>query len=64
MCAYDALRITWEEREHSVPRAERVFGADCRTPLFTGADGRSAWTSVDSRRLVKAMAAAIGLDPE
>eukprot|EP00965_Chrysotila_dentata_P068493 2264212-Pleurochrysis_carterae.AAC.1 len=64
MCAYDALRITWEEREHRVPRAERGFGAECRTPLFIGADGHSAWTSADSRRLAKAMVAAIGLDPE
>eukprot|EP00965_Chrysotila_dentata_P124282 4108678-Pleurochrysis_carterae.AAC.1 len=64
MCAYDALRIVWEERALTVPPAERTFGAPSRTPLFVGADGASPWSSADSRRVVKAMAAAAGLDPD
>eukprot|EP00965_Chrysotila_dentata_P082844 2733421-Pleurochrysis_carterae.AAC.1 len=63
MCAYDALRIMWEERAPSVPVAERTFGRPSRTPLFVGADGVLPWSSADSRRVVKAMAAAAGLDP-
>eukprot|EP00965_Chrysotila_dentata_P072809 2406518-Pleurochrysis_carterae.AAC.1 len=41
MCAYDALRIVWEERAPMVPQTERTFGAPSRTPLFVGADGVS-----------------------
>eukprot|EP00965_Chrysotila_dentata_P184991 6106920-Pleurochrysis_carterae.AAC.1 len=54
----------WEERVHTVPPTERTFGTPSRTPLFVGADGVSPWSSTDSRRVVKAMAAAAGLDPE
>eukprot|EP00965_Chrysotila_dentata_P061007 2021086-Pleurochrysis_carterae.AAC.1 len=63
MCAYDALRIMWEDRAPSVPESERTFGRPSRTPLFVGADGATPWSSADSRRVVKAMAAAAGLDP-
>eukprot|EP00965_Chrysotila_dentata_P148959 4919581-Pleurochrysis_carterae.AAC.1 len=63
MCAYDALRIMWDERAPGVPPGERTFGAPSRTPLFVGADGTSPWTSADSRRVVKSMAAAAGLRP-
>eukprot|EP00965_Chrysotila_dentata_P153437 5071934-Pleurochrysis_carterae.AAC.2 len=54
----------WDERAPSVPVAERTFGMPSATPLFVGADGVSPWSSTDSRRVVKAMAAAAGLDPE
>eukprot|EP00965_Chrysotila_dentata_P044371 1474932-Pleurochrysis_carterae.AAC.1 len=50
MCAYDALRIMWDERAPAVPVAERTFGKPSCTPLFVGADGVSPWSSVDSRR--------------
>eukprot|EP00965_Chrysotila_dentata_P252442 6210674-Pleurochrysis_carterae.AAC.1 len=64
MCAYDALYAMWEERVQTVPLTERTFGTPSRTPLFVGADEVSPWSSTDSRRVVKAMAAAAGLDPE
>eukprot|EP00965_Chrysotila_dentata_P256683 6212627-Pleurochrysis_carterae.AAC.1 len=53
----------WEERAPLVPQKERTFGMPSRTPLFMGADGVSPWSSTDSRRVVKAMGAAAGLDP-
>eukprot|EP00965_Chrysotila_dentata_P146539 4838714-Pleurochrysis_carterae.AAC.1 len=58
LCAYDALRIMWDERAPLVPQAERTFGKPSRWPLFVGPDGVSPWSSTDSRRVVKAMAAA------
>eukprot|EP00965_Chrysotila_dentata_P104080 3436877-Pleurochrysis_carterae.AAC.1 len=51
MCAYDALRIMWDERAPSVPPEERTFGKPSRWPLFVGADGVSPWSSTDSRRV-------------
>eukprot|EP00965_Chrysotila_dentata_P135557 4481384-Pleurochrysis_carterae.AAC.1 len=54
----------WDERAPSVPPSkERTFGRPSRSPLFVGADGVSRWSSADSRRMVKAMAAAAQLDP-
>eukprot|EP00965_Chrysotila_dentata_P256072 6212424-Pleurochrysis_carterae.AAC.1 len=64
VCAYDALRVMWDERAPQVPVAERTFGRESRTPLFTGPDGITPWTTGDSRRVAKAMATVIGLDPE
>eukprot|EP00965_Chrysotila_dentata_P067190 2223961-Pleurochrysis_carterae.AAC.1 len=54
----------WDERAPRVPVEERTFGRESRTPLFTGPDGVTPWTTGDSRRVAKAMATVIGLDPE
>eukprot|EP00965_Chrysotila_dentata_P119898 3964916-Pleurochrysis_carterae.AAC.1 len=54
----------WDERAPRVPVEERTFGRVSCTPLFTGPDGVTPWTTGDSRRVAKAMATVIGLDPE
>eukprot|EP00965_Chrysotila_dentata_P170002 5611786-Pleurochrysis_carterae.AAC.1 len=39
LCTYDALRITWMEREHAVAVEEHTFGKRSDTPFFTAEDG-------------------------
>eukprot|EP00965_Chrysotila_dentata_P005622 185117-Pleurochrysis_carterae.AAC.1 len=39
LCTYDELRITWEERAHTVPENECTFGGRSDTPFFTAEDG-------------------------
>eukprot|EP00965_Chrysotila_dentata_P018944 631498-Pleurochrysis_carterae.AAC.1 len=56
LCAYDALRAIWADREPAVPVHERTFGKPSTTPLFVTADG-GAWTSTESRALARLMAA-------
>eukprot|EP00965_Chrysotila_dentata_P172406 5689211-Pleurochrysis_carterae.AAC.1 len=64
LCTYDALRITWMEREHAVAVEERTFGKRSDTPFFTAEVGLTPWTTRHSRALAKAMgSAASGLDP-
>lgn len=59
-CAYDALRVVYNERLRVLPR-----GADLATaPLFVHHSTGKVYTTADSRRIAKAMAAAAGLDAE
>eukprot|EP00965_Chrysotila_dentata_P111124 3672676-Pleurochrysis_carterae.AAC.1 len=54
VCAYDALRKSWVERQHRVAEADRTFGQpSCRVPLFTTEGGARPWDSEDSRALAK-----------
>eukprot|EP00965_Chrysotila_dentata_P260856 6214055-Pleurochrysis_carterae.AAC.2 len=62
VCAYDALRRTWEERQYKVPLTERTFGRRSNTPLFTKDGGARAWNSDDSRALAKQYAEILDLD--
>eukprot|EP00965_Chrysotila_dentata_P035686 1187567-Pleurochrysis_carterae.AAC.1 len=62
VCAYDALRRSWMERQHKVEEADRTFGQPSRAPLFTMEGGTRAWDSEDSRALAKRYAALLGLD--
>eukprot|EP00965_Chrysotila_dentata_P008305 271266-Pleurochrysis_carterae.AAC.1 len=54
----------WDERAPRVPTAERTFGRRSSTPLFTGDDDTTRWTTTDSRRLANAMAAVLELDAD
>ena len=58
-CAYDALRAVYATRLGMLPPGANLASA----PLFVHPGGK-VYTTADSRRVAKAMAAAVGLDPE
>ena len=58
-CAYDALRLVYAARLGMLPPGANLATA----PLFVHPSGK-VYTTADSRRIAKAMAAAAGIDPE
>ena len=58
MDVYDAILIAWRMRAAEVP-PDQFESA----PFFTSRDGRSPWTTQDSKDLARSIALKVGIDP-